>query len=456
VKVSLQTLREATTVTDSIQALLDRLGVLSDVGDAMPDIVVVKKDGTSVKLRDAPKRGDYWAARAGTGEEAPYWHLSVPGRAKPLRVANAATLGGRLGFASLRPAESSFSSRPMTMEDARAEHAAGHSQTRQQHIASCTPSSQSLEIPAGWTLLAGHVLDWLKLRGAILTRKGLRSVVAQIYHLLEYGISYTLKRMEGASYRDCKNMRTNWLQQLEAARDGRFYMKRCSRGAGELCLGWGCWQVTFCAFSAGHRSNSSGENKLLSLICEDREVPALKEAVAADKHDAYFKLVVPAGAAPDGELIASMRIIQAEKKGDHAVSNGIKLPRLCSASATGQDWRFLHQQYMTPAKQWRVSSEDDLKGAVMPTVSAFYSAARALPRGEYYLPEMDTSFDEVTDDLIASVRAWVDFPWATAISAAERERFVAQWKGKPKKTNKRKRKRKEAPETDAAIAIATA
>jgi hypothetical protein len=54
------------------------------------------------------------------------------------------------------------------------------------------------------------------------------------------------------------------------------------------------------------------------------------------------------------------------------------------------------------------------------------------------------------------VRAWVDFPWATAISAAERESFVSAWKGDPKKTNKRKRKRKEAPETDAAIAIATA
>jgi hypothetical protein len=256
---------------------------------------------------------------------------------------------------------------------------------------------------------------------------------------LEYGVSLTLKRMEGAAYKDCKNMRTNWLQQLEAARDRRFYMKRCCHGA-ELCLGWGCWKVTFCAFSAGHFRDCSGENKLLSLICEDREVPALKEAVAADKQDAYFKLVVPAGAAPDGELIASTRIIKAEKKGDHAVSNGIKLPRLCSASATGQDWRFLHQQSMTPAKLWRVSSEDDLKTVALPTISAFYSAARALPRGEYYLPEMDTSFDTVTDELIASVRAWVDFPWATAISAAERERFVSQFKGKPKKTNKRKRK----------------
>ena len=80
------------------------------------------------------------------------------------------------------------------------------------------------------------------------------------------------------------------IQQLEAARDGKYYVKRMSRGS-ELCLGWRCWKVTFCAFSPGQSAVSSGEGTLLDRITED--IVPFKEAVTAGTASAYFRLVVP-------------------------------------------------------------------------------------------------------------------------------------------------------------------
>jgi hypothetical protein len=196
----------------------------------------------------------------------------------------------------------------------------------------------------------------------------------------------------------------------------------------ELCLGWRCWQVTFCAFYPGQGGAASGEKTLMDLIGDD--VVAFKEAVGTEQESAYFRLIVPeGGAAASSTLVAGERKIKETMPGDHAVSNSrIVLPRLCSPGANADDWRFLHQDgEVTGKKQWTFRAESELSAAALPVLKEFLADALALPRGAAYLPEIDPEFEFVTDDLIGRVESWLDFPWTTAIPREAREAFLDKY-----------------------------
>ncbi len=229
----------------------------------------------------------------------------------------------------------------MTLAGARAQFAAGPAHTPDEHVAACAPPAEALAVPDGWTVFAGTIVAWLFLRGALLTGSGTYSVTAQVYHLLEYFASALLKLMAG---RKTKLFRINLEQQLEAARDGRYYVKKKSRPGGELCLGYECWNIAFCAFPPGQCGNSSGEGTLVKLI--GGKVEALKEAVGTARESAFFRLVVPEEGGPAAStLVAGKRKIFEKTPGDHAFSTGrIGLPRLCSrGDPSAADYRFLHQ-----------------------------------------------------------------------------------------------------------------
>jgi hypothetical protein len=195
------------------------------------------------------------------------------------------------------------------IENQKEEYDAGGAHTRAQHIVAHSALTNPFPIPEGWEEVADP-LEWLKRRGALLTRASLHAVNLQYYHALEYFMSSIRKSMAGEK---STNFVTNLLQQLRA--DG-FYVKSMSRGP-ELCLAWGCFQITFAAFEYAQESDSSGENTLVKLICHAAELNGFKEAVLAGTHSTYFRLVAPKESVAE-PLVASARVIQQTTEGDHA------------------------------------------------------------------------------------------------------------------------------------------
>ena len=313
----------------------------------------------------------------------------------------------------------------MTMDFARAEFVEGRAHTREEHIAASNPRAEGVVVPAGWTTCGGSVFQWLFLRGAFLTRTGSYNVNAQFYHVLEYFVSALRRSIAGGNP---KTFRTNLLQQLEAARRGKHYVKRQSRYS-ELCLGYKCWNVAFCAFSPGDSGANSGEATLMQLMGDD--VGAFKEAVGTERESAYFKLIVPEGDEASTTLVAGVRKIKEETAGDHAFSNGrLRLPRLCSrGAASATDYRFLHQVGEATGKHhWLFGAESEMRAAALPVLQEFLADAMAMPRGAAYLPDIHPHFEFVTDDLVGRVVSWLDFPWASAISAEAREAFLVKYR----------------------------
>jgi hypothetical protein len=114
-------------------------------------------------------------------------------------IQNSTTLQDRLDFAARkRPGpDARFSTQTMTLDDAKAEFAAGRAHTRERHVAACTPRTEALAVPVGWAAFAGTVIAWLLQGGAFQTRSGSYNVNAQIYHLLEYFVSAIRKSIAG-------------------------------------------------------------------------------------------------------------------------------------------------------------------------------------------------------------------------------------------------------------------
>ena len=375
------------------------------------------------------------------------------------------TLEGRLNFQGSRVCNSDarFSSRRMTLEEAKAEFSGQQASgdgpgwhSRVQHIARCTAATQALVVPPGWTVHVGSVILWLFLNGAFLTNTGVHNVNEQIYHVLEYFMSALRLRIAGL---DPEVFITNLLQQLDAARDGKYYVKRHSQHGEELCLGYKCWQITFCAFKPGQGDTCSGEKTLMDLITDD--VVPFKEAVDREQEDRYFRLIVPEGAVAAETLQACKRKIFERIPGDHAVSNErIHLPRLCSSgAANASDYRFLHQKNEKTGKyQWTFRGEPELRAAAVPVIKEFLADARAMiPHGVHsYLPDIDAEFEFVTNDLIDKVNRWLEFPWTSAIPQEAREAFLAKYRPKcPKRPCKRAAPKQKAGLTQATGSVAS-
>ena len=394
-KIYMEALRTATIVTEDLRELLEYLGHTAAVGAAMPQLVKETADGW-IPLNEAPRSGDNGAALAGRGTAKPnsHWYLSLPGRDNPVQITKSRTLQGRLDFQGQRVSNTAarFSSRPMTLDEAKAEFSGEQASgdgpgwhSRVQHIARSTAQTQALVVPAGWKTHVGSVILWLFLNGAFLTNTGCYNVNEQIYHVLEYFMSALRLRIAGV---DPKFFITNLLQQLDAARDGKYYVKRQSQHGEELCLGYKCWQITFCAFKPGQGGGASGEKTLMDLITDD--VVPFKEAVDREQEDRYFCLIVPEGAVAAATLQACKRKIFERIPGDHAVSNErIHLPRLCAiGAANASDYRFLHQADEKTGKyQWTFRGEAELRAAAVPVIKEFLADARAMiPRGGVLLP----------------------------------------------------------------------
>jgi hypothetical protein len=222
-----------------------------------------------------------------------------------------------------------------------------------------------------------------------------------------------------------KTFQTNLLQQLEAAKNDKYYVKLMSYWP-ELCVGWKCWQVSFVAFRDGQPSHHSGEKTFMKLVGND--VVSFKEAVGTDKQSSYFRLIVPEGAVPS-TLIASKRIIREKSDGDHAVSNGkIALPRLCSTSNNAEDYRFLHQMgERRRRKQRTFTKESELRDAAMPVIKAFLADVRSITQDQVDLPSIDHDFEVVTEDLIKNVTSWLEVQWIDFIPKETRDEFLARW-----------------------------
>lgn len=424
-RITYDSLRTARVVTPDLRALLAYLGHVAAVESPMPPLLKETAAGW-VPVTVSPRPGDNNVGRVGTGEPHAKWYLSWPGRANPMQIKNARTLQGRLDFQGRkRPdPDARFSTCRMTMDRARAEFVEGRAHSRAEHVAACTPRAEALSVPAGWTAFAGSVVSWLFLRGAFLTRTGSYNINAQFYHVLEYFVSALQKLIAGQSP---DLFKTNLLQQLEAARHGKHYVKRRSRYS-ELCLGYKCWTIAFCAFKRRQNNWGSGEATLMKLVGDD--VAAFKEAVGTERESSYFRLIVPEDGEASPTLVAGKRKIFEETDGDHGVSNArVDLPRLCSrGAASATDYRFIHQKGEATGKHhWNFGAEPELRSAALPALREFLADVLAMPRGAAYLPEIDPDFEVVTEDLVSRVVSWLDFPWTTAIPQDVREAFLSKY-----------------------------
>ncbi len=206
---------------------------------------------------------------------------------------------------------------------------------------------------------------------------------------------------------------------------------------------WKRWKIAFCAFYEGQNVNDSGERTLFALLGKLEQV---KQAIATGREDSCFRLVAPHDADPSPTLLASERKLGKKEAQDHPLSGRMRLPRLCSdTSATdrqrelllerGQepvtDRRFVLQRRKAGTKEeWDFRVESELADEeALGVLRAFFQEARDLPAQGAFLfpPALDVDFEIVTQELIDSVKACLEFPWGAVATQEAQKAFLSKW-----------------------------
>ena len=241
-------------------------------------LCVRDKQEVWIPISEAKKLGEHNQARAGTGaQKIKGMYVRFGAEMLALKVY---TLAEMKTFIACRvPAELRATVRitpsGLLRADAVKFFEAGRGCTVAQLEARWTITQRLPALPSGFSLLPGlaNIFAW-PLGGLVLkTREELLAVSIQVYHSLEYLLSFILGSLTGQSNSKLCKFRSNLSQQIEmmqAAKTAgcwRIFMKRCAqREELIMALARGPWLASLLGFRTGTDLKQSGEGQLTQAL----------------------------------------------------------------------------------------------------------------------------------------------------------------------------------------------